>query len=108
MCATIFTQQVVRTGVDKGPEAGYAAEVKAFGELAMTPHSKALMGLFHGQVRLVPITLQVSHFTKRVPLCSCSSQSHHVYRIIKKNLLILHANTFKITKPSIMQVIILN
>ena len=37
--------------MDKGLEAGYAAEIKAFGELAMTPHSKALMGLFHGQVR---------------------------------------------------------
>ena len=55
----MFTQQVVRTGVDKGPEAGYAAEVKGFGELAMTPHSKALMGLFHGQVRPIPITLQL-------------------------------------------------
>ena len=40
---------VVRTGLDKGIEAGYEAEAKAFGDLAMTPHSKGLMSLFHGQ-----------------------------------------------------------
>jgi len=41
--------QVVRTGLDKGPVAGYAAEANAFGELAMTPESKGLISLFHGQ-----------------------------------------------------------
>ncbi|XP_072045932.1 trifunctional enzyme subunit alpha, mitochondrial-like isoform X1 [Amphiura filiformis] len=41
---------VVAAGQDNGIEAGYEAEIKAFGELAMTPHSRALMGLFHGQV----------------------------------------------------------
>ncbi|CAH0404870.1 unnamed protein product [Chilo suppressalis] len=41
--------EVVRTGVDKGPKAGYEAEAQAFGELAMTPQSKGLFGLFRGQ-----------------------------------------------------------
>ncbi|KAJ8305975.1 hypothetical protein KUTeg_016520 [Tegillarca granosa] len=41
--------EVVRTGVEKGPEAGYAHEREAFGELAMTKESKALIGLFHGR-----------------------------------------------------------
>lgn len=40
---------VVRTGVDKGPTAGYEAEAQGFGELAMTPQSKGLIGLFRGQ-----------------------------------------------------------
>ncbi|KAL4708113.1 hypothetical protein ACJJTC_009892 [Scirpophaga incertulas] len=40
---------VVRTGVDKGPAAGYEAEAQAFGELAMTPQSRGLFGLFRGQ-----------------------------------------------------------
>ncbi|EFA04382.1 Trifunctional enzyme subunit alpha, mitochondrial-like Protein [Tribolium castaneum] len=41
--------EVIRTGIDKGPKAGYEAEARAFGELAMTPQSKGLMGLFRGQ-----------------------------------------------------------
>ncbi|XP_041984989.1 trifunctional enzyme subunit alpha, mitochondrial [Aricia agestis] len=41
--------EVVRTGVDKGPVAGYEAEAQGFGELAMTPQSKGLIGLFRGQ-----------------------------------------------------------
>ncbi|XP_013188895.1 trifunctional enzyme subunit alpha, mitochondrial [Amyelois transitella] len=41
--------EVVRVGVDKGPAAGYEAEAQAFGELAMTPQSKGLFGLFRGQ-----------------------------------------------------------
>lgn len=40
---------MVRTGVEKGPSAGYAAERKAFAELSMTPQSKGLIGLFRGQ-----------------------------------------------------------
>jgi len=40
---------VIRVGVDKGPDAGYEAESKGFAELAMTPQSKGLMGLFKGQ-----------------------------------------------------------
>lgn len=40
---------VVRTGLDKGAVAGYAAEAKAFGELAMTPEARGLISLFHGQ-----------------------------------------------------------
>ncbi|OWR50827.1 hydroxyacyl-coenzyme A dehydrogenase [Danaus plexippus plexippus] len=41
--------EVVRTGVDKGQAAGYEAEAQGFGELAMTPQSKGLIGLFRGQ-----------------------------------------------------------
>lgn len=41
--------EVIRTGVDKGSEAGYAAEREGFGRLAMTPESKGLIGLFRGQ-----------------------------------------------------------
>ncbi|XP_059060399.1 trifunctional enzyme subunit alpha, mitochondrial [Achroia grisella] len=41
--------EVVRVGVDKGPAAGYEAEAQGFGELAMTPQSKGLFGLFRGQ-----------------------------------------------------------
>ena len=45
---------MVKAGVDQGSDAGYKAEIKAFGELAMTPHSKALMGLYQGQVKKNP------------------------------------------------------
>ncbi|OCT81495.1 hypothetical protein XELAEV_18028315mg [Xenopus laevis] len=42
--------EVVKTGLDQGQEAGYLAEAQKFGELGMTPESKALIGLYHGQV----------------------------------------------------------
>ncbi|XP_030054499.1 trifunctional enzyme subunit alpha, mitochondrial-like [Microcaecilia unicolor] len=42
--------EVVKTGLEKGSEAGYLAECQKFGELAMTKESKALIGLYHGQV----------------------------------------------------------
>jgi len=41
--------EVAKIGLEKGPIAGYEAERKGFGELSQTPHSKALIGLFHGQ-----------------------------------------------------------
>ncbi|CAG0883587.1 unnamed protein product [Cyprideis torosa] len=41
--------EVVKTGQEKGEEAGYEAEREAFGELAMTPESEGLISLFHGQ-----------------------------------------------------------
>ncbi|XP_042909444.1 trifunctional enzyme subunit alpha, mitochondrial [Parasteatoda tepidariorum] len=41
--------EVVRTGVEKGSSAGFAAEAEGFGTLAMTTHSKALIGLYNGQ-----------------------------------------------------------
>ncbi|XP_033207956.1 trifunctional enzyme subunit alpha, mitochondrial [Belonocnema kinseyi] len=41
--------EVIRTGLDKGPGAGYEAEAKAFGQLAVTPESKGLVSLFFGQ-----------------------------------------------------------
>jgi len=40
---------VVRTGLEKGQHAGYEAESKGFGELAVTPQSRGLIGLFRGQ-----------------------------------------------------------
>jgi 3-hydroxyacyl-CoA dehydrogenase/enoyl-CoA hydratase/3-hydroxybutyryl-CoA epimerase len=38
--------EVVRIGVEQGPQAGYAAEAKAFGELAVTPQARNLMRVF--------------------------------------------------------------
>ncbi|XP_020721077.1 trifunctional enzyme subunit alpha, mitochondrial isoform X2 [Bombus terrestris] len=40
---------VIRTGMDKGQKAGYEAEAKAFGELAVTPQCRGLTSLFFGQ-----------------------------------------------------------
>ncbi|KTG33933.1 hypothetical protein cypCar_00031742 [Cyprinus carpio] len=42
--------ECVKAGVEQGPTAGYLAESQHFGKLAMTPESKALIGLYHGQV----------------------------------------------------------
>uniref|UniRef100_A0A8D2JBM2 Trifunctional enzyme subunit alpha, mitochondrial n=1 Tax=Varanus komodoensis TaxID=61221 RepID=A0A8D2JBM2_VARKO len=42
---------VVKTGLEQGNEAGYLLESQKFGELGMTPESKALIGLYHGQVQ---------------------------------------------------------
>lgn len=39
---------VIKTGVEKGPKAGYEAEAQGFAELGMTNESKALISLFHG------------------------------------------------------------
>merc|ERR1719418_314943 len=40
---------VIRTGLDKGTQAGYAAESEGFGRLSATAESKGLISLFHGQ-----------------------------------------------------------
>lgn len=37
---------VIETGLSQGSSSGYAAEAKAFGELAMTPQSQALRSIF--------------------------------------------------------------
>ncbi|NXO63180.1 ECHA enzyme, partial [Phainopepla nitens] len=42
--------EVVKTGLDQGNDAGYLIESQSFGQLAVTKESKALMGLYHGQV----------------------------------------------------------
>uniref|UniRef100_A0A671L9G3 Trifunctional enzyme subunit alpha, mitochondrial n=1 Tax=Sinocyclocheilus anshuiensis TaxID=1608454 RepID=A0A671L9G3_9TELE len=42
--------ECVKAGLEQGPTAGYLAESQNFGKLAMTPESKALIGLYHGQV----------------------------------------------------------
>ena len=38
--------EVVRIGLEQGSRAGHEAEARAFGELAMTPESVALRGIF--------------------------------------------------------------
>ncbi|XP_063186868.1 trifunctional enzyme subunit alpha, mitochondrial isoform X2 [Chroicocephalus ridibundus] len=43
--------EVVKTGLDQGRDVGYLTESQGFGQLAMTKESKALIGLYHGQVR---------------------------------------------------------
>ncbi|KAM9297039.1 trifunctional enzyme subunit alpha, mitochondrial isoform 1-T1 [Morus bassanus] len=43
--------EVVKTGLDQGRDAGYLTESQSFGQLAVTNESKALIGLYHGQVR---------------------------------------------------------
>ncbi|OVZ99020.1 fatty acid oxidation complex subunit alpha FadJ [Yersinia frederiksenii] len=43
---------VVRKGLDQGGPAGYEAEARAFGELAMTPQSAALRSLFFATTSL--------------------------------------------------------
>ncbi|XP_077186901.1 trifunctional enzyme subunit alpha, mitochondrial [Paroedura picta] len=43
--------EVVKTGLEQGNDAGYLIESQKFGELGMTPESKALIGLYHGQVQ---------------------------------------------------------
>ncbi|XP_050999023.1 trifunctional enzyme subunit alpha, mitochondrial [Acomys russatus] len=40
----------VKAGLEQGSDAGYLAESQKFGELALTRESKALMGLYNGQV----------------------------------------------------------
>eukprot|EP00126_Sphaerothecum_destruens_P007729 Sdes_comp19965_c0_seq1m12514 len=50
--APLAILQVVRTGIEKGMRAGLEAESEKFGELAMTPQAKALMGIFFGQTSL--------------------------------------------------------
>ncbi|XP_072301504.1 hydroxyacyl-CoA dehydrogenase trifunctional multienzyme complex subunit alpha a [Eucyclogobius newberryi] len=42
--------ECVQAGLEKGREAGYQTESENFGQLAMTPESRALIGLYHGQV----------------------------------------------------------
>lgn len=40
--------EIIKSGIEK-PSTGYELERKAFAELAHTTHSKALIGLYHGQ-----------------------------------------------------------
>lgn len=40
---------VIKSGIVNGPIAGYEAEAKGFGELAITPQCKGLISLFFGQ-----------------------------------------------------------
>lgn len=43
--------EVVKAGLDQGRDTGYLTESQSFGQLAVTKESKALIGLYHGQVR---------------------------------------------------------
>lgn len=47
--APIKILEVIRTGLDKGTVAGFEAEARAFGALAMTPQCRGLISLFFGQ-----------------------------------------------------------
>lgn len=49
--APLSILEVIRTGLDKGLEEGFAVESKTFGDLAMTTESKGLISLFHGQTQ---------------------------------------------------------
>uniref|UniRef100_A0A8C2K4R3 Hydroxyacyl-CoA dehydrogenase trifunctional multienzyme complex subunit alpha a n=1 Tax=Cyprinus carpio TaxID=7962 RepID=A0A8C2K4R3_CYPCA len=51
--------ECVQTGIEKGNAAGYLTESQNFGKLAMTSESRALIGLYHGQV-----TCKKNHFGK--------------------------------------------
>uniref|UniRef100_A0A3Q3FQV5 enoyl-CoA hydratase n=1 Tax=Labrus bergylta TaxID=56723 RepID=A0A3Q3FQV5_9LABR len=42
--------ECVQTGLEQGREAGYLAESENFGKLAMSPESKSLIGVYHGQM----------------------------------------------------------
>ncbi|XP_042658962.1 trifunctional enzyme subunit alpha, mitochondrial isoform X2 [Tyto alba] len=42
--------ETVKTGLDQGSDAGYLTESQNFGQLAVTKESKALLGLYRGQV----------------------------------------------------------
>uniref|UniRef100_A0A8C8ACD3 Trifunctional enzyme subunit alpha, mitochondrial n=1 Tax=Otus sunia TaxID=257818 RepID=A0A8C8ACD3_9STRI len=42
--------ETVKAGLDQGRDAGYLAESQNFGQLAVTNESKALLGLYRGQV----------------------------------------------------------
>lgn len=41
--------EVIRTGLDKGPVAGFEAEARGFAQLVVTPECKGLTSLFFGQ-----------------------------------------------------------
>uniref|UniRef100_A0A8C1JUS6 Hydroxyacyl-CoA dehydrogenase trifunctional multienzyme complex subunit alpha a n=1 Tax=Cyprinus carpio TaxID=7962 RepID=A0A8C1JUS6_CYPCA len=51
--------ECIQTGIEKGNAAGYLTESQNFGKLAMTSESRALIGLYHGQV-----TCKKNHFGK--------------------------------------------
>ena len=44
--------EVIKIGLEQGAHSGYEAEAKAFGELAMTPQSAALRGIFFASTEL--------------------------------------------------------
>jgi len=46
--APLTILDVIKTGLEKGSEAGYEAEANGFAELGMTPESKALINIFNG------------------------------------------------------------
>ncbi|NIY45974.1 fatty acid oxidation complex subunit alpha FadJ [Cedecea colo] len=50
--ATRRVLEVIKLGLEQGAHSGYEAEAKAFGELAMTPQSAALRGIFFASTEL--------------------------------------------------------
>jgi 3-hydroxyacyl-CoA dehydrogenase/enoyl-CoA hydratase/3-hydroxybutyryl-CoA epimerase len=61
--ATTRILEVIETGLAHGSSSGYAAEAKAFGELAMTPQSQALRSIFAStdvkKIRAVTLSLHL-------------------------------------------------
>ena len=50
--APVAAIEVIRTGLESGQAAGLTAEARAFGALAMTPESRALVGIFFATTAL--------------------------------------------------------
>lgn len=50
--APLAIVDVVEKGYEAGVEAGFAAEATRFGQLGMTPESRALVSIFQGQTAL--------------------------------------------------------
>lgn len=50
--APLAILDVVQRGFEAGVDAGFEAEATRFGELGMTPESRALISIFHGQTAL--------------------------------------------------------
>lgn len=61
---------VIRTGLDKGPAAGYEAEAQAFGQLAVSPQCKGLISLFFGQTACKKIDLVLRKVPSKLLLLS--------------------------------------
>lgn len=59
---------MIETGLSQGSSSGYAAEAKAFGELAMTPQSQALRSIFFASTDVKKIPAARRSLRRCVPL----------------------------------------
>ena len=67
---------VLETGLSQGSSSGYEAEARAFGELAMTPQSKALLSIFFASTEV-----------KKDPAASAEPQPLHSVAVIGGGLM---------------------